>query len=255
MSEKKKDLAAQSRHEDEMLNRTLLWIGGAALLILFLLFLNRYYIHYRGGEVAFAYALHKRIVPAITFLALAGCVIGALLFKKAKSGAKWYAVLSVFCLGLALCAGTAWKLKATGVQFMCGAIPAAAVLALVYYLFQREFFLIAVGSGVGIAGLWAIRRAGTANTVALYGTLVVALVLLVVLALFGRKLQAADGVWKGKQVLAKTAAYSLIYITCVVMAVLLVAAALAGSTVAYYLMFPAVAWVIIMAVYFTVKLM
>jgi len=258
MSEKKKDLAAQNRHEDEMLNRTLLWIGGAAILILFLLFLNRYYLHYRVSEIALASALHNYVVPAVTFLALAGCVAGILLVKKAEAGsarAKWSAALAVFCLGLALCAGTAWKLKEAGVQFMCGAVPAVAVLALVYYLFQREFFLIALGSGIGIAALWTIRRAGTAHTVVLYGVLVVALALLIALALLSRKVQAAGGLWKDKQVLSKNAAYTMIYVTCVVMAVLLLAAALAGPSLAYYLMFPAVGWVIIMAVYFTVKLM
>lgn len=258
MSEKKKDLTAQSRREDEVLNRTLLWIGGAAILILFLLFVNRYFIHYRVSEISLAAALNNYILPAVAVIALVGCIAGILLAKKAaqaNKGMKWFVALALLCGGLVLCAFAAWKLHEAGVQFMCAAIPAVAVLALVYYLFQREFFLIAVAGGISIAALWTIRRAGTGHAAVMYGALVVALALLIALALISRKLQAAGGLWNEKRILSKNAAYLMIYATCAVMAVLLLAAAVAGSSVAYYLMFPAVGWLIVMAVYFTVKLM
>lgn len=255
MSEKKKDLAAQSRREDELLNRTLLWIGGAAILMLFLLLINRYYIHYRVSELSLAVALNSYILPAVTVVGAVLCVFGIWKARKGGVGAKWFAALALFCVGLALCAGLAWRFNETGVKFMCAAIPAAAVLALVYYLFQREFFLIALAGGVSIAALWVIRRAGTGHTGMLYVALVAALAVLVVLAFAARKLQGNGGMWKEKRVLGKNAAYPMIYVTCAVMAVLLLAAAVAGSGAAYYLLFPAVGWLIIMAVYFTVKLM
>lgn len=258
MSEKKKEFAARSRREDEVLNRTLLWIGGAAVLLLFLLFINRYFLHYRASELSLVLALNRYILPGITILGLVGVAVGGLLVKRALSAgrsAKWFAVLALFCAGLALCSLAARLFHAAGVQFMCAAIPAIAVLALVYYLFQREFFLIALAAGVGIAALWVIRRAGTAHIMFLYGALMGALAVLLALALICRRLQAAQGLWKGKRLLAKHAAYPMIYATCVVMAVLLLIAAVVGSGIAYYLMFPAVGWLIIMAVYFTVKLM
>lgn len=258
MSEKKKDLAAQSRREDEVLNRALLWIGGAAILILFLLFVDRFFIHYRVSEIALAAALNDYILPAVAVIALAGCIIGILFARKAAQtgkGVKGYAALALLCGGLALCSAAAWRLHEAGIQFMCAAIPAAAVLALVYYLFQREFFLIAAASAVSIAALWTIRRAGTGHVTAVYGALVATLVFLIALALISRKLQAADGLWKGKRILSKNAAYPMIYVTCAVMAVLLLAASVAGTGAAYYLMFPAAGWLIVMAVYFTVKLM
>ena len=130
-----------------------------------------------------------------------------------------------------------------------------AVLALVYYLLQREFFLIALAGGIGLAALWVIRRADGGNTAIVYAALVGALVLLIALALFCRKLQSAGGLWKEKRILSKNAAYPMVYASCGIMAVLLLAAAIAGSSVAYYLLFPCVGWLIVMAVYFTVKLM
>lgn len=255
MSEKKKDLAAQSRREDEMLNRTLLWIGGAAILILFLLLVNRYYIHYRVSEIYLAVALNSYILPAIAVCGLVVCVASLLLARKGGARAKWLTALALLCGGLALCAAVSRYFHETGVRFMCAAIPAAAVLALVYYLFQREFFLIALSSAGAIAALWIIRRAGTGHTALRYGILAAALVLLAALAFAVRKLQAAGGMWKQKRVLSKNTAYGMLYLTCAVLAVLLIAAVVAGPSAAYYLLFPAVAWLVIMTVYFTVKLM
>lgn len=257
MSDKKKDLSAQSRREDEALNRTLLWIGGAAVLILVLLFCNRYYVNYRTTEVMFAATLSK-VLPIVAILGFVGCAAGVFLAigagKKGRS-MKWPTALAVLCGGFALCVGLVWRYQGTGVQFLCGLILAVAVLALVYYLFQREFFAIALVTGVGMAGLWMVRRAGGAHAVVLYGYLVVAALVLVIVAWGARKLQASGGVWKGKNFLSKNAAYGMIYITCALIAALLIAAVVAGAGVAYYLMFPAVGWLVVMAVYFTVKLM
>ena len=258
MSDKKKDLSAQSRREDEVLNRALLWIGGAAVMILLLLLTNRYYVRYRVSEVEIAAALARFVLPAVTVAGLAACAAGILLAlsaRKKQQSMKWPVALAAFCGTLAVTAGVVWRFHGTGVQVMCAVIPSVAVLALVYYLFQREFFAIAVLTGVGIAGLWLIRRAGGVHTALLFVYLAAAAVLLVAAVLLARRLQAAGGLWNGKRILSKNAAYSMIYVTCTVVALLLVAALIAGAGVAYYLMFPAVGWLVIMAVYFTVKLM
>lgn len=251
MSEKKKDIAAQNKREDEMLNRTLLWICGAAVLLLFLLFINRYGFHYRVSEISLAVVIVRYLIPAVTVAALCGCAAGIALFKKAPT--KWRGVLAIFCGGLAACGGAAFLFQGTGVEFMCAVVPAMAILALVYYLFQREFFLIALVSGIGIADLWIIRRAAGSHPAILYGSLVASLALIAALAFFAHKLQAASGKWQDRQLLSKNAAYTMLYVTCALMAVLLLAAVVVGY--AYYLLFPAVGWLIIMAVYFTVKLM
>ncbi len=258
MSSKKDKQIAQSRHEDEVLNRALLWIGGAAILIAFILFLNRYYVHYRTTEVMFAAAIAKAL-PIVVILGLVGCVAGAFLAHKAKlakKSMKWLVALSVLCFGLAVCAGLAWRFSGTGTQFLCAVILATAVLALVYYLYQHEFFVISLSAAVGIVGLWLVRRAaGTSYTSILYGYLVLAAAFLLVVALGARKLQENGGEWKGRRLFHKKAAYPLVYLTCGIVAALLVAAVLLGASVAYYLIFVAVAWLVVMAVYFTVKLM
>lgn len=257
MSNKKKEISAQSRREDEVLNRALLWIGGAAVMILVLLLINRYYVNYRTNEVEIALALFK-VLPilagAFAVFCLAG-VLTALNARKQGKSMKWSVALAAFCGVLALALAAVWRFHGTGVQVMCAVIPAISVLALVYYLFQREFFLIAVLTGAGIAGLWLIRRANGGHPAILYGYLLAVAVLLVGAALLCRRLQANGGLWNSKRILPKNAAYPAIYATCGVVAVLLIAALVAGTSVAYFLMFPAVGWLVVMAVYFTVKLM
>jgi len=161
--------------------------------------------------------------------------------------------MSIFFSTLGVMLLVVRNFRELGVQVMCAVLPAAAILALVYYLFQREFFIITLASVLGMLGLWMFRKLG-AQSVALYAVLVAVAVVLVVIALFTRQVQNGEGMWKNKRVLAKNAAYHMVYITCVVIAALLVIALFAGS-LAFYLMFPAVAWLVVMAVYFTVKLM
>ena len=257
MSNKKKDVSAQSRREDEVLNRTLLWISGAAVMLLVLLLTNRYYVNYRTTEVKIAYALLK-VLPILAGAFAVFCAAGILAaWKSHKAGKpmKWFVAAAAFCGTLALSLAVIWRFQGTGVQVMCALIPAAAVLALVYYLFQREFFLIAVLTGAGIAGLWLIRRANGGHPVILYSYLLAVAVLLVGTAVLSRKVQAANGMWNEKRILPKNAAYPAVYATCGVVAILLIAALAAGTSTAYFLMFPAVGWLVVMAVYFTVKLM
>jgi len=257
MSNKKKDISAQNRHEDEVLSRTLLWIGGAAILIMLLLLVNRYYINYRTTEIMLAAQLGKTVLPVCSVVSLLLCLAGAALaFRACKQnrGAKWFVALSIFFGALAVSIAVIWRFQSVGVQIACAAVPAAAVLALVYYLFQREFFISALPSGIAILGLWLVRRAA-ARPALIYLFLVLAAAVLIAIVFFTRKVQAAGGLWKDKRVLSKNASYPMVYISAALSAVILVAAVAAGASVAYFLMFPVIGWLVIMAVYFTVKLM
>lgn len=254
MSDKKRANSAQSRREDEVLNRTLIWICGAAVLIMILLLTNRYYVNYRTNEIEQAYRLSK-ILPILAGVGVAAGLAGAVMAwsaHKKDTSCKWWVTLAAFCGTLGVMLAMVWRFQAFGVQIMCALIPAAAILAMVYYLFQREFFVIALTSGVGMLGLWMVRR--LAGRTPLYVVLALIAVFLAAVALLTRKVQGAGGMWKDRRILSKNAAYPMIYITCAVVAVLLAAAMVAGN-LAFYLMFPAVAWLVVMAVYFTVKLM
>lgn len=255
MSNKKKEISAQSNHEDELLSRALLWIGGAAILIMLLLLANRFYINYRADEIMLAYNLIK----VFNILGVAGIAVGVAggvmawtAFKK-QAPCKWWVALSAFFSTFGVMLIVVRHLRELGVQVMCAVIPVAAVLALVYYLYQREFFLSALASALGMLGLWMFRKLA-GHAVALYAVLAMVAVALVVIALFTRQVQNGEGMWKDKRILSKNAAYHMVYITCIVIAALLVLALFVGK-LAFYLMFPAIAWLVVMTVYFTVKLM
>lgn len=258
MSNKKKEISAQSRHEDEVLTRALIWIGGAAVLLLLLLLGNRYYVHYRVSEVNVAAALNRWVLPVLAAVGMvlgAGSIFKAFQNKKADKSMKWPMALGVFFAAFGVGTAALWKFHGAAVQTLCAAIPAAAVLALIYYLYQREFFLVALSSALGIAGLLLVRRGLGNYSVLVYAYLVAAIVAQLFLLKTVRKVESDGGLWKGKQLFHKHAAYRLVYVSCLIMSVMLAACALLGSSGVYFLLFPAVGWLVVMAVYFTVKLM
>lgn len=255
--------AARNHKEDVILNRVLVWFGAAVVVELVLLLLNRYYINFTTvpGEIAFAGALLKAW-PAIIGITAAGTVICFLWsFFWAKSGKRVIlpgALTGVF-LGALVISVVTYRFYATGVQLLCGVVPAAAVLALVYYLYQHEFFAVTVLSALGLLGLWLFRRSSGSYLILVYVYMAVLAVILVATVLLCRSLSANSGVLtvgdKKLQLFPRNASYGMIYLTCAVVAAAVVAALLLGTAAAYYLIFALVAWLFIMAVYYTVKLM
>ena len=254
--------AARNHKEDVVLNRVLIWFGAAVVVELILLLLNRYYINVTTapGEIEFAGALLKAW-PAIIGVTAAGtviCLLWSFFWAKGGKRVTLPAVLSgAFFAGLVISVVT-YRFYSAGVQFLCGVVPAAAVLALVYYLYQHEFFAVTVLSALGLVGLWLFRRAGGGHQTLVYAYVVVLAVILVAAILLCRSLSAKDGVLtlggKKLQVFSRNASYGMIYLTCAIVAAAVVAALLLGTAAAYYLIFALVAWIFIMAVYYTVKL-
>lgn len=255
--------AAQNRKEDAVLNRVLIWFGAAVAAELVLLLLNRYYVNAttRPGEFEFAAALLDAfpIIIGITAVGAAACLIWTIFNWR---GGKRYLLSSVlgwiFCAALVISVVT-YLFFGTGVQFLCGIVPVAAVLALVFYLYQHEFFTVTVLSALGILGLWLFRRADGAHPTVVHAYMAVMAVVLVLSALLCRSMQQnAGALGKGEkklQIFQRNASYGMIYITCAVVAAALIAALILGTAAAYYLLFALVAWLFAAAVYYTVKLM
>jgi hypothetical protein len=138
-----------------------------------------------------------------------------------------------------------------------GIVPGLGVLMLVFYLYQKEFFACAIAGGLGILGLWVFRTIGGGTKYYLY--LVLALVVIAGGLALMLKLKKTDGVMeiRGKKaaVLQPGAAYITYFITAAITAVLLIAPLALGAAVAYYAIWVMAAWLFILAVYFTSKLM
>lgn len=255
----KKQREAQKRQEDQALSRGLLWVVGAIVLEFFLVLVNKYYINYRMTEASIAAALvFDGILKAIRWGALLGVVVGAawavwMLWSKGRCGARPVVVTAV-CGALLICAHITLVFKDSGMRMLFLLVPAWAALALVYYIYQREFFLSAITSGTAALGLWMVRASGGG---ALYAAVAATGILAVALVAFRLKQGGGALSVGGKklEILPAGANYLLIFLSCLAGLAALVIALAAGAAAAYYLVYVMVAWLFVLLVYYTVKMM
>lgn len=255
---KKEQQAQRAKQEDVVLNKVLWWIVGSVILEALLLLLNRVYVNYTASEIEFAYALRGvfkvlAIVLPICFVALAALWLAA---RKSGKLVKLTGVLALVALILAVCAVVVRIFDVSGVKFLYIAVPVVAVLALIYYLYQREFFVSAVLCALGLLGIRLLPRVRGASLVG-YAYAVGLAVLLVAAVVLFRMMQKSQGKLTVKgapmQVFPKGANYALLYVTCALVAVVAIAAVMMGALALLYGVL--VAWLLILAVYYTVRLM
>ncbi len=252
----KKQREARRRQEDMALNRALLWVGGAIILEVLLLFINRYYINFFVSEVEIAYVL-SRVLRIARIAGSAGALLCLFWFVVRfcrGMSVTLPIVLTLVLSAIAVCSHVAVTFQQSGMRMLFLLVPAWAGLALVYYLYHRDFFLSAIAVGMSILGLWFIRFGGSMveSALILAGIVLVSAVVLW-LKKTGGLLYRPDG--SQVRVLAKNTSYPVIFLSCLASLVCVVAGLLAGSTVAYYLIFVMVAWLFALLVYYTVKLM
>jgi len=251
--------AARARQEEAVLNRILLWIAGGAVMEFLLLLLNRYYCNVRGGEIDIFLAL-ANMVKVLAFAALA-CAAAALFWRSAagknRKSTTLPTVCALFLFTVSVSCFAAWFLGETGVRLMYLSVPVVVVLVVVFYLYQHEFFLIACMAVLALLGVWAkgMAQGGHAFLVYLYTAVAAAAVLAAVWLC--RKAQGSGGTvtLRGQEVrlFAKNANYAALYAGALVSVALLIAAAVGINAMVLYGV--AAAWLLIMAVYYTVKLM
>lgn len=256
----KQERKEKQSKEDRVLNRVLLWFGGAVILEFLVLILNRFYVNFdaSGTELAYGIAQFLRALIWVSLVGAVGCAAWALVKKRKGGKLFWPVLLGTVCLVLMLCSLVAVVWKDIGVQFLCLGVPVAAVLALIYYLYQREFFLLALLGGVGLFALWSYRKLLMEHPRMTYCIFAMAGLVTVAFAVAAFLLQRGKGRLPGKRglrVLPAKANYALLYVGCAVNACTLIAALALGLTAAYVALFAVVAWLFAAAIYYTVRLM
>ena len=255
----KRERAERAKQEDAILNRVLIWIAGSVVLEALLLLLDRYYVNTRVSELAIKQGLYQMfgvlaIVLPIAFLACAAWWV--LTWRKGERRLLPQ-ILTIVLLILSVCAVVARLYpNKTGISALYVGVPCLAVLALVYYLYQHEFFLVTLLGAMSGLGLWLLDRRG-GHEIVVYAYLVLEVLILAAVVFFTRKLQASGGLLsvKGKlvRVFSKNSNYAMLYASCAV-ALLVQAAALAlGAMMVLYGV--VIVWLLAMAVYYTVRLM
>ena len=249
----KKQREARRHQEDIALQRGLLWVVGAIVLEVLLVLVNRFYINYYLNEAEIFLALHKVLsavrmaAPVATLLALVWT--GWQVKQKQKFMLPF--ILTTAFGALSVCSHVAIKFRGPGVSMLIWLVIGWAVLAMVFYIYQHEFFLGAAACGMSILALWFVRYGLSGRPESF---LVLAAIAVVTAAAFW--LKKTDGALPNKeQFLPQETNYAVLLVTCVASLLAVVAAMLAGGTVAYYLIFVMIALLFALFVYYTVKLM
>ena len=253
------DLEAKRQMEDRIFNRMLVWLAVAVAAEIFFVLVNRFYVHARAGELSTMIAWHN----ALLVLLFAGVIlfVVCLLWGK-KRAAEGHDSVLPYALGggflvVGLCS-MAIRMSHSSSHLVLGIIPGLAVLVIIFYLYQKEYFPCAVICALGILTLMVYRMSGGAGNKFLL-LLAVTLVVVVIGLACMLTLRKNNGAfpWKGEpvQVLNVGANYLTYFISAALTAIVVLCPLALGSAAAYYGIWVLGAWVFILAVYFTSKLM
>ena len=261
---RKEDKMAQSRRDEAVINKIFVWFLSAVVLEALLFLVNRFYINARvtdtGVAIMMAISYVVKVVPFVGVIAAALLAIRGLTFHKQGKPAGKYGVASVLALVVAFCSAVIWRFFDVGVRFLYVAVPVIAVLALIYYLYQREFFFSTFISALGVLGLWLVRKgyAVTHGTI-LYVYLAVTVVIAVLIAVLAARAKGKKGMLSlgGQQVklFSAKANYIVIWISCVLACAAFALGLVLGSVAAFYLLIVLAVWLVALLAYHTVRLM
>ena len=261
----KKNRAAKAKAEEEALSSILCWVAGGSVLEFLLVLLNRYWSHYGTNKMLFGISeiqFRANIlgpgVKVLAFLLLAAAAGAACWWKRKGMKTRLPLAVSLVTLGASAGCFAAWLVGESGLVALCTIVPVVVVLAILYYLYQREFFLLACQSALALLGIWMCDRGlGGGRAIFCWIYVIAAMLLVGASAWVCSLLQRGRGAiqWKGREVklLSREANYPLLYVGAAVSLAILACALMSLPTMALYAV--AVAWLLVMAVYYTVKLM
>lgn len=255
----------QPSQEDAAFNKMLIWMAGCVALEGLTLLLRRAYLNLSGSDfnVALVSGL-SRFFGVFRFLGIALSAAGLVwIFLRLKSGKRGRELaLPLSCTGAVvwltaaslLCGSYAFATE-IGMALLCALPAVVGALAVIFFLYQREFFWCSVACAAGIVAIWVYRTIFTnhPNMVRLGFALVWAA--LALMAACAVPLRKNGGMFQKLRVLPGGANYLIFWLSCAVTAVAMVVTLLVGVVSAFYVMFALIGWLFCLAVYCTVKLM
>ena len=256
---KKPQKLTREQRDNQVLGRVFrLFILGIAAEC-FLFFFNDLYINGTAQSlVGIYYSLPY--ASAAGFLVMA---VGLVMLVKQRGASPlarrvfgWTGGVGAF---VGICSLVLRLVYPNGGTYLCVLVPILTVLGMVFLLFQREFFLIAVILSGSLFTVWVCRKGiGTTswNLPALAGSIAV-LIGLVVLAALTAKVQRQDGLWKAGakvRLLPVDCNYGMLYLAYALSFLAILLAVLVVTTT-YYSMWVLGIALFAFAVYYTTKLM
>ena len=236
------------------------WRGATRALLLgclaelYLLLIHKCYIYGTLDQVLAWYDYLKLSV----WLGLAVAVLGGAAFCVFRKTPGWKRAVSGMVLELgAFVALTGWLVSryyASPITLLSVAVPAAALMAILWYLYDRECAWALIVLGLDLAVLWICRK-GVGNVYwngrVLAGA-VIFLVCLAVLAALTWKLSRSRGVLGRLRLLEENFDPLPVYGACGISAVTKLIA-LVSSVAAYYCMYGVAVLLFALAVYYAIR--
>lgn len=248
----------EQRHqqEDAAFNKMLLWLVGAVAAELLIMLVREVYIYFSAGVTA-AVALNT-FFKVFSFLGAAltaaGIVWAVLSWRKGKSAAV-PCVCAAAAAGLWVLSVLSYRLYDLGISIMLLLPAVGAVLIVVYFLYQRVFFLNALLTAGGLLVLWLHRQYYADRPKVIVAFFAAEFVLLAAGLVLSVLLRRGGGKLGGLRVMPPDTGYLMTWITCAVTALALVLTLALGTAAGFYLLFALVAWVFVQVVFYTVQLM
>lgn len=260
----KEEKMAQHRKDDAVINKIFVWFLSAVILEALLFLVKRFYVDVRVTETAVAIMVAisyiVKVVPFVGVIAAALFAVRGMTFHRQGKDAGKYATACVLSLVVAFCSAVIWQFYDVGLRFLFVAVPVIAVLALIYYLYQREFFFSTLVGALGLVGLWMVRKGyGATHPASVWAYFVVVAAVAVIVALVALKAKKAKGVLElgGKKwkLFSVKANYVTLWLSCVISVAACAVGIVLGSMAAFYLLIVLAVWLVVLLVYHTVRMM
>ena len=249
--------SSAKKQEEELTNRILVVFCLGLLTLLGVMSLYRLmlsprtYIMIHGASFA----------AGVIFAVLGAAAVAAALSKRAKSGGGFWsgrlaisgAICFIYSGSLLLICYRSFA----AFRILYVALPVMAFLYLIYNIYQRDFFWQSVVVGCSGAVLYALSRWLHYKPwqPIVHITYITALTLLAAGFLAVLAFRKGQGVLFGIKVFPPGANYRLMLVTFALMAAVIAAALFAGSGIAFWAMAGVFAYLFVLAVYYTIRLM
>ena len=248
----------EQRHEkeDAAFNKMLLWLAGAVVVELIILLVKQVYVNMLlGPGVATVLMYFFQVFSILGVVLTAGGIAWAVLWNKKGKPVVLPCALTAAAAGLWVLSLFTYQLFDVGLNIVMLLPAVAAGLIVIFFLYQRVFFLNALLCAGGLLALWLHRQYYEAHHTMVTALFIAGFVALAAAPAVTFVLRGRDGKLGGVRVMPADTSYVITWITCGVTALTMALALALGVTAGLYLLFALVGWVFIQAVFFTVKLM
>lgn len=253
---KQLEMEQKKRDEEIFTWRVLGVFAVIAVLLIVLMQLQKYYIV--NSEQTRQALYWTSIVLGVIAIASGAAVISRMLSNVRNP--QWLLLVTGSSLILCVAALFIRTYGAHSVTTMYIVLPVVGIMYLLYYIYQREFILLAILTTFGSIGLWGLSKLLSQSKphinplvaeLIFIGMIAFSFALLFLLRKKNGKLCFGKSVL---EILQGDANYRFLFIACALLVLAVVATMLFGWAVAWYAMVAMFGYLFIMAVYYTVKL-